>query len=326
MYEQLLDRMADDIEAGGITASAIAGHEAEPDPSALALRLAGAVHRLVLVGTADRLETFYPSVGGAWDLELAWPVVTDALAAHLPRVRELIEGPPQTNDIGRSSALLGGLLHIAERTRLPVSLTEIGSSAGLNLRFDAFGYTCAGGAWGPEGSPVVLADAWAGRLPPVEADLKVAERRGVDAAPLDPTSTHGRLALTSYVWPDDAARLARLRGAFEIAARVPVDLVAGDAADAVEALELRPGATTVLWHSVVWQYLGEERQQRIRERVHELGSAATDEAPFAHLRLEPSSPAPDQPSRFLVTLQLWPSGEPVVLGESAAHGIPTTWE
>ena len=52
MYDVLLTRLADDLAAGGPTAAVLRGHEHDPGPSALALRLAGAVHRLVLDGTA----------------------------------------------------------------------------------------------------------------------------------------------------------------------------------------------------------------------------------------------------------------------------------
>ena len=50
MYAELLGLVADDIDAEGVTATVLAGHEDDPGPSALALRLAGSVHRLVLEG------------------------------------------------------------------------------------------------------------------------------------------------------------------------------------------------------------------------------------------------------------------------------------
>jgi len=46
MYDELLRRVADDLDAGGPTVAVLAGHEDDPGPSALALRLAGSVHRL----------------------------------------------------------------------------------------------------------------------------------------------------------------------------------------------------------------------------------------------------------------------------------------
>ncbi|MDN5852195.1 MAG: DUF2332 domain-containing protein, partial [Actinomycetia bacterium] len=79
MYAQLLGRLADDIDAGGPTSRLLAGHEYDPGPSALALRFAGGLHRLVLAGQAGELAPYYPSVGGTWDLDAAWPHVRNVL-------------------------------------------------------------------------------------------------------------------------------------------------------------------------------------------------------------------------------------------------------
>ena len=77
MYAELLDRLADDIEVGGPTAEIVQGHEDDPGPSALALRLLGSVHRLVLERRAGALGAFYPSVGGTWEpdggVARSWP-------------------------------------------------------------------------------------------------------------------------------------------------------------------------------------------------------------------------------------------------------------
>ena len=67
LYAFLLQRVADDIEAGGPAYDVLRGHEDDPGPSALALRLMGGVHRLVLEGRAPALALTYPSVGGSGD-------------------------------------------------------------------------------------------------------------------------------------------------------------------------------------------------------------------------------------------------------------------
>src|SRR3712207_3848385 len=72
MYAELLTRCAADVEAGGPTAQVLEGHEADPGPSALGLRLLGSVHRLVLERRAGELAAFYPSVGGTWEPAAGW--------------------------------------------------------------------------------------------------------------------------------------------------------------------------------------------------------------------------------------------------------------
>ena len=52
-----------------------------------------------------------------------------------------------------------------------------------------------------------------------------------------------------------------------------------------------PGHVTVLWHSVMWQYLEDaERHAVLRERDR-LSDAATTETPFAHVSFEPADGA-----------------------------------
>jgi hypothetical protein len=82
----------------------------------------------------------------------------------------------------------------------------------------------------------------------------------------------------------------------------------------------------VLWHSVMWQYLDAVDQAAIVDRIEELGAEASDVAPFAHLFLEPTRRSPDSGHDFLVVLTEWAGGERRILGESVAHGLPTTWE
>jgi hypothetical protein len=172
----------------------------------------------------------------------------------------------------------------------------------------------------------VLEGAWRGRPLEPWPDLDVVERLGSDPAPVDVTTTEGRLRLTAYVWPDQAARLDRLRAAFRVAAEVPVEVRQEDAASFVAGLTTTEGCTTVLWHSVMWQYLPRADQHAVAERIEELGRSATSRSRFAHLSAEPSRRTPDADHEFLVRLRTWPDGEDRLLGSSVAHGIPTTWE
>jgi hypothetical protein len=327
LYAHLLDRLADDVLAGGPGAAVLAGHERDPGGAAVPLRLMGGVHRLVLEGAAPDLARFYPSVGGQGDPEDAWPALRRVLAEHRDALRAGMDQPPQTNEVGRAGALIGGLLHVVAWTPGPLVLFELGASAGLNLRADHFRITLDGGKGiGPVSSPVVLDDPWRGPMPPLSGALHVVERAGCDVSPLDPTTEEGRLRLTSYAWPDQLARLARLRGALDLAMQVPVAVHRMPVVEFVRRVQLVPGTTTVLWHSVVWQYLSPDERTAVERAVDDLAARAGERGRLAHLQLEPQRRMPGAEREFLVRLRTWPGGQDRILGVAHPHGIPTVWE
>ncbi len=323
MYGELFELVAGDVDAGGVFATILSGHRDAPSRDAVPLRLLGGLHRLVLDGRAARLRRWYPSTGGTWDAGSAWPEIRDTAAGHTDALRAALGQPPQTNEVGRSAALIGGLLHL-DQSALPIRLFEIGSSAGLNLRADQYRYRFAGSQWGPADSPVTIDDAWRGTLPPGRG-VRIVERRGYDIAPIDVAGTDGEITVLSYVWPDQDARLARLRGAIEVARRVPAALERQTAATAVAGLQLADGTLTVLWHSITWQYLSADERDAVRAHVDALAARADTRSPFAHLTMEPARSGPDASIRFEVRARSWPDGDSRVLGECHPHGPPVHW-
>ena len=298
MYADLLARLADDLVAGGPTASVLRGHEHDPGPSALALRLLGSVHRLVLERRAGGLAAYWPSVGGTWEPDGGTRAVLELFDRDPELVREWLDRPPQTNEVGRAVALLGGLQRVPRR--LPVRLVELGASGGLNLLADLV-------------------------HPDLAVGLRVVERLGCDPHPIDATTTKGRLALTAYVWADQTERLERLRRALALAQQHPVDVRRCGAAELLAGLELRPGVTTVVWHSVMWQYLDDAERRQVTTLVEQLGDRATPDAPFAHVAMEPRRRTPDTPRQMLVTLRSWPGEPQRLLGVAHPHGEPVVW-
>jgi hypothetical protein len=325
MYDELFELVAKDVEAGGVFATILSGHEDDSARQAVPLRLLGGLHRLALDGRAPTLRRFYPSAGGTWDAATAWPEIVLTARGRIADLRTALDQPPQTNEVGRSAVLIGGLLFFVRQFDLPVRLFEIGTSAGLNLRADHYRYRYPGGQWGPVDSPVTINDAWHGQLPP-EGAVRIVERHGYDIAPIDVTGTDGEMTVLSYVWPDQSARLQRLRGAIAVARTVPARLHRVTAADAVAGMTLADGALTVLWHSITWQYLSDDERVAIRDGIDELAEQADGSSPLAHLTLEPARDGPGTPIRFLVRARSWPGGELQLLGECHPHGPPVSWQ
>jgi len=156
--------------------------------------------------------------------------------------------------------------------------------------------------------------------------VRIVERHGYDIAPIDVTGTDGEMTALSYVWPDQSARLDRLRGAIAVARQVPAQLYRQRAGGAVAGLTLADGALTVLWHSITWQYLSPDERATVRGAVDALGGQAGASSPFAHLTLEPARDGPGSPLKFLVRARSWPGGELRVLAECHPHGPPVHWQ
>jgi hypothetical protein len=324
LYAGLLRHAADDLLAAGPTAAVLDGYTVLDGRDALALRLLGGVHALVLTGRAPELAAFYPSAGGTADpgpgAELAWQACRRVLDARPEEVRAWLGRPPQTNEVGRGAALAGALCHLLAQDDRPVRLVEIGASAGLNLRADRFRITGAGVSYGDEASPVQMSGGWQGAAPPVRP-AEVIARIGGDLTPIDPCSQDGRLRLIAYVWADQVARLDRLRGALELAAQVPAELRAEPASSTIAQVGLMPGTWTVLWHSIMHHYLEDSESAALAAGITALGEAATAQAGFAHVSLELIRGTTDTP----VELVTWPGEVRRVLGTAPPHGLPVTW-
>jgi hypothetical protein len=321
LYAALLEESARDVEAGGPVAALLAGHQHDPLESALALRLMGAVHRLVLAGEAPALAAHYPSAGGDGHRERAWKAFRALVGEQAARLRPLIDLGLQTNEVRRSCVLAPGLLWIARETGLPLRCLEIGASAGLNLRWDHYRYDAGDVAWGDPAAPLRFTGAWIGGRPPFDVTATVAERRGCDRAPLDPTSPADRLTLAAYMWADQRERAETLARALEVASHVPAPIDAAEASAwlAAELATPRPGRATVVFHSVVWQYLPAETRQSITDLLDATGSRAAPDAPLAWLRLEPGG------AQAELRCTCWPDGTEQRLATSGFHGQNVRW-
>lgn len=290
--------------------------------SALPLRLAGALHDLVLADADAGLVAVYPpNAARATDAEL-WMAVSAAFVRHETEILARLKGPPQTNEPMRSAVLCPGFLTVSARTRLPLVTSEIGASAGLNMVWDRFDYRFGHVPWGRYRSPVVLCPDWIGPTPPLRP-ARVLERAGCDRSPIDPDDPAARRRLLSFVWPDQPDRVERTAAAIGLARAEPERVEAAVAPDWLERRlsEVRPDRVHVVYHSVVWQYLDPDDQDRCEALLRKAGAAATPDAPLAWLRMEGTVTDPDA----ALTLTLWPDGTTHELARADFHGRWVRW-
>ena len=320
LYGALFDRMADDVEQRGLFWTWLQPFAAEPFGTVRPLRMMGAVHKLVLQGEVPALAACFASGDAAG----AWPYVVAIVRDRPALFAEALERPVQTNEVTRSVALVGGFLWLAREWQLPLALREVGCSGGLNLRVDRYWYEHGGDGWGDPASPVRFVDCFREGAPPFAAPLRIADRRGCDRFPIDVTTEDGARTLLGFVWPGQDERFTLLRDALAAARSLPADLEQADAVEWVGrvARARTPGTTTVIFHSIVWQYLDDEQRATIVAALHDAGATATSDAPLAWLRLEPPA-GTASPVELRVTT--WPRGDERLLALAGFHRDPVRW-
>ncbi|MDM7956172.1 DUF2332 domain-containing protein [Blastomonas sp.] len=289
---------------------------------AMPLRLAGGLHHLFRKGEGPALGAVYArEVTGQAQIDA---IVADVVAAHDAELLPWFDGPPQTNEAGRSASFVAALHWLASRTTAVFELGEIGSSAGMNLLIDRYGYDLGGVVSGPADAPCTIRPDWQG-APPPDTAFHITSVRGCDLQPIDVRDDAAADRLIAYIWPEAHARFERMEAGIAMIRARPVDLVQADAADWVTARlaePQEPGVTRVLMHSIVWQYIPPERQVMIEAAMARAGAAATAERPLGWIALETNRAT----FRHELKVRYWPGGcEPSLLGEAQAHGAWVRW-
>ena len=322
MYAALFRELAGDYAAGGPTHALLSGRTATPVHDALPLRLAGAMHRVVLRGEDPRLARHYPTAGGNPGEGFPEDFIS-SMSRHGVEIESGLSSQVQTNEVGRSVVPLVlshwlTTLDVTEYEHL-----EIGASAGLNLNFDRCLATAGALRMGDPDSGVRFDDGWFDGLPDIpERSARVTRRLGVDPFPIDVSDPEQELRLLSFVWPDQHDRMERLRSAISIARAHPPRVDTGSADEwLADRLAQDRRTATVVFHSIVWQYLGSRAQKRIRGVLEDAGARATTAAPLVWARMEPAGPVAD------VQVTVWSGNEPVThrIAEIGYHGRPMRW-
>ncbi len=321
---QLLRGLAGRLgEGAALDALLIAGHQPlSPDGAdAGPLRIAGALHALTLAGLAPDLSAQYPASRPDWDMGAVMEAAHGALAHHRDWVADFITRPPQTNETRRAIGFLPGFAGL----KAPLHLLEIGASAGLNQHWDAFGYD--GGHWqraGAPGAPVMQAE-WVGPPPDLPARFEIASRRACDLTPPDIRDDFDRLRVKSYIWPDQFERLDRFDKAVAVALERGVHVEAANAADWLEAVLSAPlpAGTTVIFHSIAWQYFDSDTHRRAVAAIETAGARTDASRRLAWLRYEHSKVFDRQGTSLRHELDRlsWPGRHHERLAEVDPHGF-----
>ncbi|MEY2928335.1 MAG: hypothetical protein RL367_2812, partial [Pseudomonadota bacterium] len=314
----VLTVLADTLDSTTETGRRTLAWADDPDFDALPIRIAGGLHALAKRGADLALSALYRS-----ENHDALTIIPRIIAEHDGWLQQWLDRPPQTNEVARSAMLWPGLMAIARRFGPDMALFELGSSAGLNLNLDRFGYDLGGVLAGDQASLVQLKPDWHGpKLEPVP--VTIVTRAGVDRDPVDLTDAKEVERLLSFVWVGQDERRRRLEGAIAIAARHPPPVAKGDLVDWLEKRlqePATPGVTRVVFNSIVLQYVSKAARQNVAALLAEAGAKACMETPLAWLQMEMIEMG--KPSEL--TLQCWPGGDSRLLARVHPHGARIGW-
>jgi len=276
LYEQICHAVARDEELLALTT---VGPPSARQPNVLL----AAVHYLLLGGLDHPLADVYAGRSMADPA----PLFRDVCLAHRDEVVELLATRrTQTNECGRSAVIVAALAWVAGRLGEPLALLDVGASAGLNLLCDQYRIDYGhAGVTGPPGSPVRIECRVLRGHPPVGArSPALAERIGLDRAPVDLEDPDAVRWLLACVWPD-TGRLARTEAAIGLARDAKPEVVVGDAVeDVARALGRLPAdanpCVTTTW---VLAYLTRDQRDAF---VEQLARHAKQRGPLAWISAE----------------------------------------
>jgi hypothetical protein len=234
IYERLSRSVATDAQLLAFIADAVSPNVRRGRVPVLFL---AATHDLTLAHPEGDLAAIYR---GQRDAD-PYPALLAMLDDHRAEVAStLASRSVQTNEVGRSAALVPAVSSALAGDHRAVALVEVGPSAGLNLFLDRYRVNYlpdqpAGadgplvGA-GPPDSTVQLDCRLRGDgVPPLDGLPTIAVRTGVDPSPVDVTDPVQRRWLQACLWPGQPRRARTLAAAMDLVASAPPELLGGDA-------------------------------------------------------------------------------------------------
>ncbi|HWE45825.1 MAG TPA: DUF2332 domain-containing protein [Caulobacteraceae bacterium] len=207
--------------------------EAQPDQLS-ARMLLSAVHYLLLGDPSDPLAKYFPSITAE---PLPPEASTEAFkafcSAHRDEIVDILHTRTlQTTNTDRAAQMLFAINEVAKTAGEPLSIIEVGCSAGLLTLFDRYAYAFDDGTrlGAPDAEVVVSSFRFLGDAPARPQRLpKIASRVGLDLNPVAVENPDARRWILACSVSDQVDKFQELKRALDYRARTPLEVVAGDA-------------------------------------------------------------------------------------------------
>ncbi len=239
--------------------------------------LFAAVHYLLLQSPSSALAAYYPSMTEATEpREDCYPHFLAFCREHLDEMTELLKTRlVQTNVIKRCAYLFPSFCRIYKHAQeTPLSLIEIGPSAGLNLLWDYYAYSYGDGKiYGNKVSTVKITSTVRGENKPdfLQQTPPVVSRFGVDLNVINLNDDDQYLWLRALIWPEEKERVRLLAAAKAIVTEHPPRLFTGDAVERLSEIinEVPENTALCIYHTHVANQFSRETKEKLFDLITE---------------------------------------------------------
>lgn len=272
LYEFLSRQIAKDDELLELCAFA---RDGQPVPNLFL----GAVHYLLLKGKKHALKEYYASiVQNPKELEEVFIHFKDFCQIYRNEIISILKSKlVQTNEVRRCAYLYPTFCYVYNKAKKPLSLIEIGTSAGLQLLWDQYCYSYGNyEVYGNKLSNVHITSEIKGGNTPLlfHESPPVASKVGLDLHISDLGDREDYLWLKSLIWPEHQERLLLFESAASHFNENPVKLIEGDGvALLLDVAKQVPKDTEIcIFHTHVANQISEDLKYELIEKIKMIGS------------------------------------------------------
>jgi hypothetical protein len=271
LYEHLSTKISEDDELLGIFTYAPVG---QPVPN---LFLA-AVHYLLLKGKDHILREFYPSITQLpRNIEDSFSHFKEFCLLHKDEIISILNSRlVQTNEVRRCAYLYPIFCYIYNIVNKPLSLIEVGTSAGLQLLWDKYSYSYGTNTiYGNKESIVHITSEVKGSI---NSQLfikspQVATKVGIDLHISDLTNEEDYLWLKSLIWPEHKERIKLFENAAKCFLSNPIKLIEGNGVTLLTEVieEISLDNVICIFHTHVANQIPEDSKTELMEIIKNIG-------------------------------------------------------
>lgn len=271
LYRHLASNVAKDDDLLDITLHA---RSEQPVPNILF----SAVQYLLFQGKKHPLRDYFPSLASSPKRsDQSFPFFREFCLENRDELISLLQTKiVQTNEVRRCSYLYPAFCYIYEKTKKPLSLIELGTSAGMLLLWDCYRYDYGlKQKYGDQTSDVqIKAEIRGGGRPPLLLKSPpVSSRVGLDLHVNNLTIESDTLWLKALIWPEHKERFILFEKAVQSVREHPLHLIEGDGITLIPKLaEDTPEDTTLcIFHTHVANQLPEEAKLMLVDHINKIG-------------------------------------------------------